>query len=257
MTYSAKIDESKEKVYNHAIATKIRDLMGKLRKSANEDRKRRWIWELLQNAKDAAYDDQDVVVEIDFKNNANSGKLEFKHNGRPFSVDNITFLIEQVSTKDQKTEEGERPKQTGKFGTGFLTTHLLSEVVDIKGIIKEPDLAFRKFNFQLDRSGRELDEIMKNVNDSLSLLNKLDSEPEFNGYQKDDLNTTFTYQLDSKSIEVAKTGLSDLQFSLPFTLVFLPNIKSVTIASECCSYSLLHDATKKLGNIYIQSKKLT
>ena len=131
MSYAAKINQSKEKVYHHAVATKIRDMMANLRKSANEDRKRRWIWELLQNAKDVSYGGQQVEVELLFKDDKTTGLLQFKHNGKPFSVDNITFLIEQVSTKDQNSEDPEAPQQTGQFGTGFLTTHLLSEIVDV------------------------------------------------------------------------------------------------------------------------------
>lgn len=34
-----------------------------------------------------------------------------------------------ISTKDRTKEEDGKRKTTGKFGTGFLTTHLLSEIV--------------------------------------------------------------------------------------------------------------------------------
>jgi hypothetical protein len=52
------------------------------------------------------------------------------------------FLINQTSTKDRLDEENENlnniniPDTTGKFGTGFITTHLLSKVIKIKGVYK-------------------------------------------------------------------------------------------------------------------------
>ncbi len=105
MSYNSKIEQSRNKVYHHAIATKILDLVDKLRLDENENSSRRWVWELMQNAKDVAHDDIGVSIEINFEENGQEGFLEFKHNGKPFSVDNITFLIEQVSTKERKTKE--------------------------------------------------------------------------------------------------------------------------------------------------------
>jgi hypothetical protein len=34
----------------------------------------------------------------------------------------------------EKIIDGTVPENTGKFGTGFLTTHLLSRIVEISGI---------------------------------------------------------------------------------------------------------------------------
>ncbi len=241
MSYESRINQSKEKVYHHAIATKIRDMMANLRKSANEDRKRRWIWELLQNAKDASYSDLQVEVEVIFEDSQNIGLLQFKHNGKPFSVDNITFLIEQVSTKDQNSEDQDTTPLTGKFGTGFLTTHLLSEIVDVSGIIKEVDLPYRKFNFKLDRSKKELNEIIQSVNDSLSLLSNLDSQTSDIEYTQGHLNTSFTYQLNDKGIQVARIGLEDLDRCLQYALVFVPKIKKVSVVQTDEIYELLTD----------------
>ena len=72
-------------------------------------------------------------------------------NGKPFTMQNIVFLIEQVSTKDRDEKEGIE-KSTGKFGTGFLTTHLLSDVVTLSGTLVDGDNRFRKFQLDIDRS---------------------------------------------------------------------------------------------------------
>lgn len=236
MNYSDKLKESKEKVYNFAIATKILDLMDKLRMDATNSSERRWVWELLQNAKDVGFDDKSISVEINFdKSNA---FVEFRHNGKPFTVDNITFLIEQVSTKERKIKEGEKPKTTGKFGTGFLTTHLLSEVVELNSVVKEPDLPYRKFSILLDRSGRELEEITDSVNASIAILGELDNYPAYEKYNPTEFNTIFKYKLEEYGLSVAEVGISDLKIALPFTLAFLPTIKSVSISSENIIYEL-------------------
>lgn len=97
MGYIKKLDLSKQKVYNQSVAARILGLVEELRLNTNEKVQRRWIWELLQNAKDVSYKNGTVDVSINY--DFHVGELAFRHNGMPFSVDNITFLIEQVSTK--------------------------------------------------------------------------------------------------------------------------------------------------------------
>lgn len=251
MSYNAKIQQSKEKVYNHAIATKILDLMDKLRLDENDNSSRRWIWELMQNAKDVAHENFGVSVEINFQVADKSGIIEFRHNGKPFSIDNLTFLIEQVSTKERKPKESSKFKTTGKFGTGFLTTHLLSEVVEVESVIMEPDEPCRKFNLLLDRSGRDINTIIDSVNNSLASLDDIDLQSPFDQYSPADFNTVFRYKLDENGIEVAKKGLRDLYTTLIFTLVFLPEIKSVKITNENIQYELSQGVSQEGESIKI------
>ncbi|OQW90690.1 MAG: hypothetical protein BWK78_06405 [Thiotrichaceae bacterium IS1] len=247
MNYEQKVKDAQAKAYERVVATKIIDLMDKMRLSNDDTAKRRWIWELLQNAKDVCYNDKPVSIEVIFEQQDETGIVEFKHNGKPFSTDNVTFLIEQISTKDRSEKDGEQPKTTGKFGTGFLTTHLLSEKVEVSGIVEEPELEPRKFDLLLDRSGRTVEEIISSVNTSMSSLRSLDSNPVVE-YKSTDFNTTFRYHLDRKGIEVANRGIDDLHSALPFTLAFLPAIKSVTVTSndETISYQRL-DQTQEVG----------
>ena len=90
--------------------------------------------------------------------------LDFRHSGKPFELEDIQTIAHQTSLKDRgedKVDEseawqvggngaenqehiknqindhkidGKSPENTGKFGTGFLTTYLLSKIVQIKGI---------------------------------------------------------------------------------------------------------------------------
>eukprot|EP00122_Pirum_gemmata_P012345 Pgem_evm1s11468 len=101
--------------------------MKKLRLLSDESTPRRWAWELLQNAKDVACRNT-VDIKIKVKNDDNDDlALFFSHNGKPFTPDDMTYLIKQVSTKDRDCKgEPLHKKTTGNFGTGFLTTHLLS-----------------------------------------------------------------------------------------------------------------------------------
>jgi hypothetical protein len=52
--------------------------------------------------------------------------------------------------------DGTPPETTGKFGTGFLTTHLLSRIVEISGVyINAFDKSlYHKFTLKLDRTPR-------------------------------------------------------------------------------------------------------
>jgi hypothetical protein len=147
------------------------------------------------------------------------------------------FLIKQVSTKDRNAEENNnKPKTTGKFGTGFLTTHLLSKKVEVSGVVKEPDLDYRKFIMPLDRSGRKLEDIIESVNHSISVIDTLDLQPPLTVYNPVALNTTFLYNIDEEGYNVAKVGIEDLHLSIPYTLAFLPSIKSITIKHEDVVY---------------------
>lgn len=256
MSYIERIEDSKKKVYNQAVAQRILDLIDKLRLTSNDNDGRRWVWELMQNAKDVAFDGQPVSVEINFYENKHNPIVEFKHNGAPFSIDNITFLIEQVSTKDREAINGKKPKTTGKFGTGFLTTHLLSEEVEIEGVVKEDKLPFKKFELLLDRRGTSLREIIDSVNQSLQLLSKLDEQDPHTDYDPEQFNTCFRYTLDDIGKSIAMQGMSDLEVSLPYTLAFIPSIRSVHINGKV-RYRLLTEivALNELVEIYTLSEE--
>ena len=102
-----------------------------LKQKPNETRKR-WIWELLQNAHDARQveDERGIIVEIKYSQE----ELIFLHNGKRFNADEIAHLIRSGSTKDETDETTH-----GQYGTGLLTTHLLSPKITISGQLKEED----------------------------------------------------------------------------------------------------------------------
>lgn len=231
-TYKQKFEESEHRAHYQNIATKILRDMNDLRSKAQDSATvpRRWIWELIQNAKDVHYDDG-VSIRIDFQDDDSLPKVIFRHNGKPFTADNIRFLIEQISTKDRAKDDDGKRKNTGRFGTGFLTTHLLSEVVTVNGVAKEPELSHRKFELTLDRRGYELEDITTAVQKAKDSVANLDDLEPYESYSKDNLNTSFSYSLPDKlSIQIAKAGFEDLQKCLPFALLFVNEIETVEVS---------------------------
>ena len=102
---------------------------------------KRWVWELLQNAHDASIaSSKGLIAEI----RDNSKELVFSHNGSRFTMDHIYHLIFHGSTKIEDEEA------IGRFGSGFLATHILSWHIDISGRF-EDDEDGEWFNFRLTR----------------------------------------------------------------------------------------------------------
>lgn len=237
MTYEQEYRDELENAHRQQTATKLFD--GIRRLYSSESSPRRWIWELLQNAKDVA--NNNVQVEIIF----NKDYLEFKHNGKPFLMKNITYLIEQVSTKDRNSNQApenqinrKKIRTTGKFGTGFMTTHLLSKVVQLNSIFEDPKRqVYKRFQLNLDRSATTIEEMIAAVKKASEIRRHLDDEnicptlpPNYKLYQNCD--TSFRYQLDKEGFKVAQKGIEDLHNAIVYTLIFIPELESVTVKDE-------------------------
>ena len=82
MSYHDLIFQNIDKVYQAGIATKIMQHMARIRNSSDVNQARRWVMELLQNARDVAYPDQPVKIQITLEED----KLTFSHTGRLFRV---------------------------------------------------------------------------------------------------------------------------------------------------------------------------
>ncbi|WP_109700261.1 sacsin N-terminal ATP-binding-like domain-containing protein [Chitinophaga deserti] len=239
MSYKDLLKNSKAKAADHLLATKIRDLMDKLRMGNTPNAARRWIWELIQNAKDVAIDGKPINIQIDLLGESSKKSLTFRHNGKPFTTDNIYFLIQQVSTKDRQEAGKPEKKSTGKFGTGFLSTHLLSEIVTVEGIIKDEELPYKEFKVVLDRSPLELPGIINSVNNSLqSIENVLESDIVCNNYVEGSYNSSFTYELLKEKEDIAQTGITDLHFSLPYTMAFSGDIGEVEVVHTATTFKV-------------------
>ncbi|MUG92989.1 hypothetical protein F7734_11300, partial [Scytonema sp. UIC 10036] len=232
----SRFDKNVIATLNRIAAQKIFEKMRILRMSSTENSKRRWIWELLQNANDKAavdFPEQKVAVRV----RLTPKSIEFSHNYSYFTNKNIEGLIRQISSDDKdwgETDKTEMPKTIGRFGTGFLTTHLLSEKVIVSGLFQdEGDI--QRFSFPLDRSGRELKALIESINNSFQEVNtSLNDSPKIENPDFSAYNTTFQYELDELGRGIAEVGLDDLENSLPYTLIFIDKIKLVEIERNNC-----------------------
>lgn len=223
------MDEQTRSVFDTAIATKILQHISRVRDFSHEGIARRWIWELIQNAKDAAFPNEPVKIRVQLTEN----ELIFSHNGRPFGVKGVLSIIYQVSSKMPDNEE-----TTGKFGTGFVTTHLLSEVVKLSSVLSDVDgstgenLPYKAFTVNLDRSGEDQEQVLAAVNHAVNIIETIDQTPDVD-FDKGLHNTSFRYALnDEKSKEIAKFGLDDLKYSIVYMFAFVKNIAEIEIVNE-------------------------
>lgn len=168
-----------------------------------------WMWELLQNALDASEEERKTEVEIikteDF--------ITFRHNGRSFRQEEVAHLIYHGSTK----KEGD----IGQFGTGFLTTHLLSRKIKVKGVREDN----KTFAFDLDRNGLSFDEIITNMENTWeqykkSLVDIIDS-PNY--------AAEYTYPLININTNKVDTGIENLVKIAPYIFAFNDKLGSIRI----------------------------
>jgi hypothetical protein len=172
----------------------------------------RWVWELIQNALDARSEEHQVSIRLSRKGR----KVVFEHHGKPFSEKEVAHLIYHGSSK---VGEG----LIGQYGTGFLTTHVLSRRVTVSGPLESGG----RFSFTIDRNGE----------DPAALLRAMDQAWE--GYlesiindQRADGATVFEYEL-SDSGEVAFTqGIAGLREALPFVLAFNPALERIALDGD-------------------------
>ena len=225
MNYPDKVQATIISAHETAIANKILDMMQDMLSKNDENTARRWIWELIQNAKDVSGDSGMVNIEIDF--NENERYLSFKHDGKCFTTENIVCLISQVSSK----ERNQSPDNgiTGKFGTGFLTTHLLSQKVIVDAFLQDENEPLKEMHILLDRSGETKEEVITAVNESFRHL-KGSKEIDISVLEKmGGFSTRFLYELNDKSIEVAKSGLKSFYASIPYVFAFVEKINSIKV----------------------------
>lgn len=217
------IEEGRKEDGNRSIADKIIKRLHDLEKTVQNNHGR-WAWELLQNAKDSvAESDRKVSVCIEFSDDW----IEFSHNGDHFTEKDIRGLINQISSKE--VDEGEVSKRTGRFGTGFLTTHLLSKEVFIKGIVETTDNEFYRFGFLLNRNGKTTALLIPNIEKAWEEFHASTKDGKLDDYDSEDFNTSFIYTLTQDEKKIAEIGIKEFTELIPYVLSFIPTISSVRI----------------------------
>lgn len=245
-TYSEKIKELRSTAQETQAAIKIRDKLIGLRSKNVLISSYRWIWELIQNAKDCPNSSGKIDIEILFDSTRRI--VEFKHNGRLFSTQNIVYLIEQVSTKDPTRNTG----STGKFGTGFLTTNLLSPIVTVSGLLHDDDNEVANFQVTLDRSGSTIDELKESIKNSCDQLESNTSTISHH-ITGNEMNTSFSYMLDDNGIITAKNGLENFLITAPYVFAFVPELNQITIINNGATsvYTRTREGDTHSENVYV------
>ena len=217
MTNQSNYEATKERVLIENTAQGVFKYLEEL-ESNRRRRRTRWIWELLQNARDvSAAPDNPLIAEVRY----NPGELVFLHNGRGFKIDEIVHLIFYGSTKH------ENPDTLGQFGSGFLTTHLLSWEIQVSGLLDDEQW----FDFPLVREPESTDALYESMvqagadfNASLS-----GSRPES---IPDGFTTRFVYPIRGADAEEAvAAGIEALKQCAPYVVVFNKEFHSININS--------------------------
>lgn len=220
--------EYKETTINSAfntINTKLSEIFNNATKEKIKSYSRRWIWELIQNSYDTETDSINIKITYDSMKNT----VSLCHDGKSFNKRSLMSLITQISEKIDSEDKA------GQFGTGFITTHLLSKKVKIAGTYCKKDNQLINLDFILDRSAwREntsskefayslKEQIRRNLDD----LDNLEMvQPSANLEHK----TEFTYFLASlETKEAVDLGIKDLINHIPLLFAFNDKIKSITI----------------------------
>lgn len=198
-----------DKMYISNVSKRLREL-----NQPNDIDRKRWIWELLQNAKDTITNNPNrdsikarILIEGDL--------VKFQHNGDPFTADARLGLLYKYSEDKENTES------TGRFGTGFLTTHCLSKVVTIESNMYDDENGIVGFSVTMYRDGFTNQE----------LLEGLDKMRASEVYYREPYDwTTYIYHVNSESGRRAvQLGKENFKENIALTLLFCKELSSVEL----------------------------
>lgn len=205
------LEELVRKMYISNVSKRLREL-----NQPTETDKKRWVWELIQNAKDTIASDPirnfiNVRIDID------GDKVTFIHDGNPFTLNARFGLLWKYS------EAKENQESTGRFGTGFLTTHCLSKVVTIESDVYEDKDSDNLLGFRVT--------MFRDGDTESELLEGLDKMRESEQYFKQTFgHTSFTYHIKSDSgREAVRLGLENFFSNITQTMLFCPELNSVIL----------------------------
>lgn len=198
-----------DKMYISNVSKRLREL----NQPSDIDRKR-WIWELLQNAKDSIAHNPlrntvkaRIIIEGDV--------VKFQHDGDPFTADARLGLLYKYS------DDKENAESTGRFGTGFLTTHCLSRIVTIESNMYGDDDGIIGFSVTMFRDGTLEQDLLEGL-EKMRNSELYESVP----YEW----TTFTYHVNSESGRKAiKLGKENFKENIAQTLLFCRELDSVEL----------------------------
>jgi len=212
------------------IVKKIESIRGSKQNIA----KRRWLFELIQNAIDVAESPERRSSHLEIKIKANKNRVTFKHNAGYFTLREIRALIYSKTTKVYDTAIDTNNKRIGKFGEGFLLTHIVSRTVKVSGYIYD-DGRIYKFELTLDRrvdgesESEKVERLLENINKCFEQLN----EAYETCCEEECFPTEYTFEAEDPLGEDAiKAGIEELKRAIPFLLAFNDVLEKIIINDE-------------------------
>ena len=215
-------DEERRNILGKVYLANVRNRLRELEYPNDVDCKR-WIWELVQNSKDSIANQQDRK-DVDIIIKVEKDIYTFSHNGSPFTIKTLTALLYKYS--EGKINNGE---STGRFGTGFLTTHSLSKNVKITGdiILKEKD-GVQGFSINMYREGGD-EELLEGLKKT---------EKSFKTFKSPGW-TTFEYIANtSRNKEAGKLGIQNFKENIAKVMLFCPEINSIELNDNGILFSI-------------------
>lgn len=226
MTTQLKKAETKDIVLSENTAQGVYQKLNELM-SNRASRLTRWIWELLQNARDASMGTDSLIATVQCLPN----ELTFLHNGKGFTDREIAHLIFAGSTKIEEEET------IGQYGSGFLTTHLLSSVVEVSGELDDS----KWFNFRLERKPGTVDELRKSMEQAYDDFSNC--TPSLQGPIPDCFTTRFVYPVEDDARDAVEKGIAMLKQCAPFVVVFNQEFSRIDI--ENCGETMCFEVVER------------
>ncbi|MBI2191998.1 MAG: hypothetical protein HYU36_08445 [Planctomycetes bacterium] len=177
----------------------------------------RWPFELTQNAHDPGARDgiDGVNIWVTFDGHT----VAYEHDGKPFTMQDLAALLSGGSNKEFESTE-----TTGRFGTGFLVTHVLSLQIGFRGLLVA-DTGHEEVSIRLDRDGDE-EGIFDNTTHCYQGIKDAKKLAAINGHR----TARFEYQTDN--VEAAQVGVSAFHATLPYLYGTCDHLGTVNICDE-------------------------
>ena len=213
------INEEKQKYWDdlREVFQKISQGLARINNRSCE----RAIWELLQNAGDYR---ANGPAQVELK--LTKEDLYFKHHGLAFTQRTLEDLIRQRSSKNDKTK-------VGRFGTGFMTTHVFSRKVYISGScyveFGDKRLYLPFDNFCLNRDFTDKEEFIKEADRALTRKKEILKS---DGSDVDVYPTIFRYPLSIEKVEHISKQIEKTASLMPYVLTFNDTISECIISNE-------------------------
>ena len=211
------IDNSRDSVLHKMYVSNVGNRLREMQTPSDIDCQR-WPWELMQNAKDSisGTDRESVEVILEISDNF----VIFQHDGSPFNGKTYLALLYKYSEGKANNTES-----TGRFGTGFLTTHSLSKVVKMEGPIIEEDGTKCRFEVTMYRDGKNNEELIEG-------MKKMEEEKKF-WKDQNPRWTKFNYILKTKrNKESSELGAYNFKINIVLTMLFNQKFKKVELKNK-------------------------